>query len=110
MNLKKVAIAAGLTISLFTIAGIMSGAVSKLDNRYAKADLVETVKTLSMRLDIKILEDRLNATQERIWTLEARHGDFDDMPISVKEEYRGLKKKMKDLEKEIENSVGRPRG
>ena len=65
---------------------------------------------LSMRLDIKILEDRLNAIQERIWRLEDRYPDINRMPDTVLEEYRKLKREMEKIEKRIEYLLRQQRG
>lgn len=103
MNLKKIALIIGVVISLSTVTGI----IFKLDGRWAKAD---TVKMLSMRLDIKIIEDYRKAVQARIWQLDDRHPDPNLMPISIKEEYRDLKQKLKDLDKQIENLLKQQKG
>ncbi len=98
MDLKKIALIVGVIISLSTATGILF----KLDGRWAKASLTETVKTLAMRLDIKILEDRLSALQERIWNLDDRYPILGTMPQEKKDEYRRLKRAMEKIEKQIE--------
>jgi predicted nucleic acid-binding Zn-ribbon protein len=81
---KKVSAILALVIALAAVAGV----VSKLDNRWAKAD---QVKKLELRLDQKIDADRINQVQQRIWTLEDRYKPLDKMPQTVREEYRELK-------------------
>lgn len=103
MDLKKIAIVIGVVISLSTVTGIMF----KLDSRWAKAG---TVRMLSMRLDIKILEDHRKAVQARIWQLDDRFPPHKTKPLSVREEYRKLKQKIEDLDKQIEKLLGQQGG
>jgi len=65
---KKVLMILVLVTSIAAVVGI--GA--KLDARFAKADVVSAV---SERLDNKILRDRRDAIQERLWKLEDRHAE-----------------------------------
>jgi len=66
--MKKVLMILALVTSIAAVVGI--GA--KLDARFAKADVVSAV---SERLDNKILRDRRDAIQERLWKLEDRHAE-----------------------------------
>lgn len=87
-RLKFVSIALVILISLATI-------VSAIDTRYAKSDYVLLVE---LRLNQKIISDRNNRLQERIWKLEDKYIDENKMPQIIKDEYRKLKQELKDNE------------
>lgn len=93
-NWKIIAIA---VTSLTTIVGASIG----LDNRWAKA---EEVKHLELRLDQKIIMDKIGNMQERIWKFDDRFLSIDKMPPSVKEEYRQLQKDIVDLKDQLKNN------
>jgi len=95
MNLKKISIIIGLIISLT----VLVGAGAKLDRRWAKADRLTMVE---QRLDQKIIQDRINAIQERLWSLEDKFGSIiASLPETIRDQYRRLLKEMKDLEKRL---------
>ena len=95
MNLKKISIIIGLIISLT----VLVGAGAKLDRRWAKADRLAMVE---QRLDQKIIQDRINAIQERLWRLEDKFGSIiASLPETIRDQYRRLLKEMKDLEKRL---------
>ena len=79
-----------INIGIATVVSIVTiGAFFyTIDDRWAKAN---DLKYIELRLDQKILSDRLYEIQKRIWELEDRYGAYDDMPDVVKEEYRKLK-------------------
>jgi len=98
MNLKKISVILGLVISLTVIVG----AGAKLDRRWAKADQLVMV---AQRLDQKIIQDRINAIQERLWRLEDKYGNIiADLPETIRDQYRRLLKEIKDLEKKLKKS------
>ena len=66
--MKKILMALALITSIAAVVGV--GA--RLDARYARASVVSAV---SERLDNKILRDRRDALQERLWSLEDRHAE-----------------------------------
>ena len=80
-----------------------------VDNRYAKQtqttakiDSVEqTIQQVEQRLDKKILKDRADVLQERIWKYEDRYEDK-PMPDSIKEVIRDLEKEFGDITKELD--------
>ena len=72
------------------------------DARYADSAYVEQV---AMRLDQKILSDRLQVIQQRVWQLEDRHRG-QSMPQSVLDEYRRLIEEKKRIEKQISKIGG----
>jgi len=98
MNLKKISVILGLIISLTVIVG----AAAKLDGRWAKTDQLVMV---AQRLDQKIIQDRINAIQERLWRLEDKYGNIiADMASAIRDQYRRLLKEMKDLEKRLKKN------
>ena len=76
----------------------LMGTAFSVDARYAKQDQVkkvqESVKKVETRLDNKILKDRANLLQERIWKYEDRY-DGRKMPDTIKEVVRDLQKEAK---------------
>jgi len=81
--MKKISLIIGIVIGITTISGL----AYKGYGHFAKT---EYVMQLSMRLDNKIIQDRIDKIQERMWSLEDRYIDR-DMPKAVMEEYRQLK-------------------
>ncbi len=83
---NKISIIIGILIGATTLFGVGF----KYDQRLAKAeDVNKSIQALSIRLDQKILEDRLNNIQIRMWKLEDRYGsDQSKMPIDARESYR----------------------
>lgn len=75
---------------LSTIIGIsvavcgLIGSIIAVDARYATSARVEMVE---LRLDQKIVQDRVQALQERMWKLEDRYGKD---KAQQTEEYRRL--------------------
>lgn len=101
MTLKKFAAIVSIITGLVAIIAIGT----KIDNRWAKANDVEIVQVqqqqLETRLDRKILEDIAENIQNRIWMLDDRYKTTSNMPASVKEEYRKLKVKLKQIYKKL---------
>jgi len=91
----------GFLIALSTVVGT----AFTVDNRYAKEKQVkkveQKVQKVEKRLDKKILKDRANALQERIWKLEDRY-EKKKMPKTVQEELRKLKIELVDIQKNLE--------
>ena len=61
----------------------------------------ESVKKVETRLDNKILKDRGNLIQERIWKYEDRY-DGKKMPDTIKEVVRDLQKELDDINKKLD--------
>lgn len=82
-----------------TALATLFGGASFVDTRYAHQD---NVVLIEMRLEQKILTDRANQLQQRIWKIEDRYGiDLFEAPGPIKEEYRQLKDEMADVDQEI---------
>lgn len=80
----------GSIIALCTLIGIVFGTYFWIDSRYA---LSEELKKTQQRLDYKIISDRANSLQERIWKIEDRcKGGKTDQTTA--EELRSLKKQL----------------
>lgn len=81
----------GFIVSICVFVGMIVSANAYL----AKA---KDLRLVEYRLDQKITNDKLDAIQQRIWTLEDRY-EGRPVPQSVKEECRKLKEEKKKLEK-----------
>jgi len=97
-----------IIVSCITIIGAGFAFCNRVDNRYCKAIEVDDVKVelqlVSDRLDQKILNDRINQIQERIWLLQDRY-ECTEAPVcetkmdkEEREVYRYLLKELKDTE------------
>ena len=90
----------GFLIALSTVVGT----AFTVDNRYAKEKQVkkveQKVQKVEKRLDKKILKDRANALQERIWKLEDRYNGK-KIPSAVKEELRRNKEELEEIKEEL---------
>jgi hypothetical protein len=82
----------------------MLGTAFTIDSRYAKQDEVKQVKKeikeVDKRLDHKILKDRADMVQERMWKLEDRYVEK-KMPKAVTEAIRDLQKEYDDIIKQL---------
>lgn len=107
---KKLASIVGIVVILSTaVGGIMAA-----DARYAKSEYVSAVEE---RLNVKILQDRIDAVQERMWKIEDRWNDrfkkeHDRYPENkdelkaymdkdTRDTYRDLEDELKGLEDEL---------
>jgi hypothetical protein len=88
-------------IGILTIIGIVFGVNSYIANRYA---LAEDVRKVEKRLDYKITDDQLQATQERMWKLEDRNKgkQIEKWSESDIERYRLLKEMKEKLKKKLD--------
>jgi hypothetical protein len=86
-------------VAIVAVLVTLGGAFAGINAYFAKAS---DVKLVALRLDQKILNDRYNAIQERIWMLEGKYGDLcRNAPQEVKIEYRKLQLELKKLEREL---------
>jgi uncharacterized protein YlxW (UPF0749 family) len=76
------------------VAGVLGGAIA-LDRKYDESPeltvLQGEVELVKERLDVKILQDRIDGAQNRIWALQDRFRG-QTMPQEVQEEIRRLKR------------------
>jgi hypothetical protein len=87
----------GSIIAILTLFGILFGTYRYIDSRYA---LAEEVKKVEQRLDYKILDDQLNATQQRIWIIKERFKNR-KMDETTAEEFDKLNKSEKKIQDKI---------
>ena len=91
----KVNTAIAVLVGLSTLLGT----AFTIDSRYAKVDYVTQI---DKRLELKILQDRANALQERMWKIEDRYGmEVSDMPEDKRDQYRKLKKEYDEIMEKI---------
>lgn len=97
---------------ILAIIGMIFGVYFYIEARYAHAGdmmkAMEVIKKIEIRLDRKIVEDRLRGVQKDIWTIEDRYCtnkskpcDESKMPQIVRERYRELKIEKDNLENEL---------
>ena len=96
--MTKISTMVALAIGLCT----MVGTAFTIDSRYAKIEQIDEVQSFAelvdKRLELKILKDRADALQNRMWKLEDRYGmDISKMPEGVREQYRELKKEYDEI-------------
>ena len=80
----------------------MMGTAFTIDSRYAKVgdilEINEYVEQVDKRLELKILKDRADAIQERMWKIEDRYGmNIAEMPKDRRDQYRKLKKEYDEI-------------
>ena len=109
--MKRIIIICSVIAGLATVIGIGAN----LDSRYAKAATVERVED---RLERKIINDRMDKLQERMWFMEDRwaekfivkfnrsHDSLSEllnfMTPEARDQYRLLQKEYAKLEKQLE--------
>ena len=84
----------------------MMGTAFTIDSRYAKvgemSEVNEYVQQVDKRLELKILKDRADAIQERMWKIEDRYGmEVAKMPEDKRDQYRKLKKEYDEIMEKI---------
>ena len=79
-----------------------------IETRYAKTSEMQAVQSdarfTSLRLEEKILTDRVAAIQSRLWSLEDRYqGGINTAPNPVREEYRQMVIDLADVQRQIQS-------
>lgn len=85
---------AGGIVGLAALVGLCFTSV----NYFATAHDLQLV---AERLDQKIVYDRINDLQKRVWMLEDRYKDG-SMPREVRDEIRNLKREIEDLQRKLQ--------
>lgn len=83
----------GAILGVAALVGVSFGAV----NYFATA---QDLKLVEMRLDQKIVSDRIQQLQERIWMLQDRYQKT-SMPAEVKNEIRQLQMEIENLQRKL---------
>ena len=102
----------GLFIAVCVSIGFISGAWSKYDMRYAKISVVEEMKKAdalafaenkytSDRFDVKIMQDRRNELDSRVYKIEQAPAPVKNSP-EVKEQKRKYEGEIKELDMAID--------
>ncbi len=94
----KVKECGGTIATVLSMIGVIFGGYFYIDYRYALAEELEKTK---FRLEQKILMDRVNWIQERLWKMEDRHEERKPTDLE-KEEIRKLKLEKDQIEKSME--------
>ena len=107
---KNISLILGVVISLTVVVA----KVANIDARYAKA---EEVAQVAKRLDNKIIQDRMEKLQERMWDMEDRWGErfaveknrihdtleelLQFMTEEARDHYRDLQREYEKLERKL---------
>lgn len=85
-------------LTVLSLAGVLFAAFFWLENHFAK---LERLLQLERRVELKVTTDRLQAVQNRLWTLEDRiRTDHHDQTAT--EEVRKLMEEKDELRKKLE--------
>lgn len=85
---------------LLGIIGMCFASFFALDARHAGSEVEHQVERLSIRLDKKIIADKIVVYQQRVWSIEDRYTNR-DMPTETVDQIRWLKEEIKKLEAEL---------
>lgn len=89
----------GLT-SVLVLIGLFFGAFQFIDTTYAQNKELDKLNT---KVDIKILDDRSQALQQRLWSLEDRKISIESRPVDpFNTEYRALMDQIRETESQKE--------
>lgn len=93
MSMKQISLSIGILVAIV-------GSVIGINEYFAKAD---DLRLVEYRLEQKILNDRYEAIQQRIWQLEDRYGEnCNNQPQEIRNEIRKLEQELKRIERELE--------
>jgi len=99
---KKQKTTIGQIVGVLTLISIIGGGVFLFDDRYAKAAQVnQQVHKLHQRLEQKIQGDKRFMLQQRIWQLEDRFPDGNQMPQVVKEQIRLYREEIRKIDEKM---------
>lgn len=81
---------------------IYTGATFTHDHLQQVDQMQQTIVLIDMRMDLKILSDRMTALQARLWKIEERYGtDLFDAPGPVRDEYKQISQELERIRSEL---------
>lgn len=90
------------TAAFAVLGGLYGGATFTHDHIQDVDTMRGNIVLIEMRLDLKLLTDRVNSIQARLWKIAERYGeDLFDAPGIVREEYQMLKKELEAVNHEL---------
>ena len=90
-------------ITAIIVSGIgIYVSLHSLEGYFAKES---EVKIIEVRLDQKILSDRVIALEERIWSIDDRYKTIDEMPDPLRTEYRYLQQECSSSKEQLKNLI-----
>lgn len=98
----------GVILGLLSLISSLFGGFFFLDGRYAKAtdtkEIKEQTRKVEQRLENKIILDRVDKLQERIWKYQDRYGDRLEKAKDklIIEEYKKIQDERDRLEKSLD--------
>ena len=88
--------------AVFAILVSIAGAVIGIDGYFAHADALDRLQT---RFETKILTDRSEKIQDRIWKFEDRYPNRQIAPPEIQEQWRILEKEKVDVDTEVKQNL-----
>lgn len=95
------------TAALFVVIAGVFGAVTLFatnsDLLEAKEQITQKIEVVDNKVDRSDLRWQMNLVQEQIWKMDDRYGEgCMECNAEAKDKYRRLKKRLKDIERELE--------
>ena len=84
------------------LATLYGGATFTHDKLQEIDQMQGNIVLIEMRLDLKLLTDRANALQSRLWKITERYGeDLFEAPGTVREEYQTIMRELAQVSQEL---------
>lgn len=97
---SKIKDCAGSIAAVLSMIAIVFGGYFYIDKQIENRALASDLQKTNQRLEQKIVSDRLNQIQERLWRLEDRHQERKPTDLE-KEEIRKLKLEKEQIERDM---------
>jgi hypothetical protein len=88
--------------AVFAILVSIAGAIIGIDGYFAHAD---ALGTLEIKFETKILTDRSDRIQDRIWKLEDKYTTRKQAPPEIQESWRLMEKEKVDTDTQIKQNL-----